>query len=1255
MFTKQFGLSAFALALCLSSAYAGTYTNDFNTDPASDPNFVKRQNTAPGPQWRATGSYDGSGYMSLTEAVNDQQNLILLPDFDSGATVIGFKFRAKVRIGGGSGRPADGMSINFGDDPGGTVGEEGTSTGISVNLDTWDNDNGDGPAMDIKNNGVIVAHKRFAGDGSKGPYCSPVEKDSAGNPISLETGGPGAAAAVWEDLEITLSNCGTLSVKYKGIDIYKDIVTGYVPRAGRFSLGARTGGANDNQWIDNIGIETDTGDPPPRVVSALPALPGGHDVSELSPIQFVINYALSFGGVNMSSIQLTLNGTDVTGSATIVDDSANTTVTITYTPTGNGYPPDSKQDAVLTYSDNEMPARNCRAEKVFFVTPVPALTDMGPSLFIESEDFNYLDNVDSTAGHYFDFGSPNGSYNTLPAQHDIDYHLAASNADSPVYRVLAPPNGIVGVGDNNRAGTVITPDYKVGWNDPGDWYNFTRTFPNTTYKVYGRFASGGADTHAELAKVTSDPAAGGQTTTILGTFDGDTTRGWDTFCFIPLRDASGNELVVRLNGLTTLRVTCLPGNYDFNYLTFVPTFSDVLRPLLASAAPTGESIRDPLIKVVIGDRDTAVVASSIRLFLDGTELLPLTVNDTAGGAEASYQIPATSSLAVGSTHTARVIHGDNSSPSFLQTNEWSFTVGPFKGGTGTLFVEAEDFNYSDDGTTGGLHPNFGDPDCPTIGKNGVRNVDYFQTSGNDGGAVPAYRPATDVEAAKPGTDGFQRGDHTISCNYIVGWNDPDEWQNYTRDFGTSARYNVYARLASGGSPESGELARITSDPTQPNQTKEVIGQFNSPATGNWDIFHTVPLRDASGALVNVRLGGLTTLRFTILPGNLDFNYMAFVKADVQFITPTVQTVEPLPNSDYARSPRITAVIRDEDSAVVASSLKLIVDGIDVTASSTITDTAAGAEIAYQTPDGSPVGTAHTVRVDWQDNQATPVAGTFSWTYREGIYNAEKNLFIEVEDFNTDSGTFIPSSAGHPFNEKSLYNTLGATPNVDYNDAGDGQESNLYRTEGVGNLPHVNMAVLADQYRAGAGPRPGFTVTPDYKIGWTSPNSDWYQYTRDYGAGGNYLIYLRVSHGDATQTMGGRLEFVDDPAVPSVLTPIGNFRAPATGGWDTFTFVPLKDAGGNAVPVLLTGVQTLRYTVEANGGDINYLMLCPTGPKLTIHRSGNDIVVDWNQGRLQSAPQITGPWSDVTGAAAPSYTATGAALVPGMRFFRTISP
>src|SRR6185436_14670238 len=126
-----------------------------------------------------------------------------------------------------------------------------------------------------------------------------------------------------------------------------------------------------------------------------------------------------------------------------------------------------------------------------------------------------------------------------------------------------------------------------------------------------------------------------------------------------------------------------------------------------------------------------------------------------------------------------------------------------------------------------------------------------------------------------------------------------------------------------------------------------------------------------------------------------------------------------------------------------------------------------------------------------------------------------NLFIESEDFNSDFGAYYPSTPGHPFNQKGLYNGLGAVPGIDYNDSGDGQESNLYRTEGVANIPHVNMATENDIYINGAGARPGFELVPDYKIGWTDPGKpDWYNYTRDFSAGGSYAVYLRVAHGDA---------------------------------------------------------------------------------------------------------------------------------------------
>ncbi|MCI0746500.1 MAG: Ig-like domain-containing protein [Verrucomicrobia subdivision 3 bacterium] len=1174
------------------------YANNFNSDPSAS--LTIRTSAT----WVATGSYDGSGYISITDNVNSQQGTIVLPDFDSGATVAGFILRAKVRIGGGTADPADGMSISFCEagDPvvaSGTVGEEGTSTGLSVNIDTWDNGAGESRGIQIKNGGAVIASQRFAGrrdgDEQTGYFCQTVLRDSAGNPVALATDPSGTAdPGTFVDLEIRLCSWGTLSVTYKGLEIFKDVVTGYVPRPGRFVFGARTGGANDNHWIDDLTIVTDTSPQPPRVASALPAPNPALDVSETSTIQFVINYSGSTFTPNLASIRLTIDGVDVT--PTVADDAMAKTTTVTHVPT-TAYSLAARHEAVLTYNDSETPALTATARKVFHVTPVPVGTVAGTTLFIEAEDFNYFNTNDMTAGHFFDFGAPAGSYTNLAAKHDIDYHLAASNPDSPLYRVLMPPNGISvpgGAGDNLRAGVPINPDYKVGWNDAGDWYNFTRTFPNTTYKIYGRFASGGTDSHFDLSRVTSDSTVSNQTTVSLGTFDAEPTGGWDTFCFIPLRNASGQDVIVRLNGLTTLRLTTLPGNGDVNYIAFVPTVGPTLRPTLVSASPANGStnnVRDPLIKVVIADADTQVVPGSIRLFLDGTELLPLVVTDTAGGAEAEFQI--TAPLPENSSHTARVIFADNDATPVSQTNTWTFAVGVFKSGTGTLFIEAEDFNYSDDGTNGGLHANFGDPDCSLLNKTGVREVDYFQTSGNDPGAVPAYRPATDVEIAKPGTDGFIRGDHTITCSYIVGWNDPNEWYNYTRDFGASARYNVYARLSSGGANENAELARITSDPTATGQTKEVIGTFNSPPTGNWDVFHTVPLRDGAGNLVSVRLGGVTTLRFTVLPGNLDYNYLAFVKADVQVVTPTVASVEPRPDSDYARVPKVIAVIRDQDSAVVASSLKLTFDGTDVTSSSTITDTATGAMIMFQAPGGSAVGTAHTVKVEWQDDQTTPAAGSFTWTYREGIYSAEANLFVEVEDFNTASGTFIPSSPGHPFNEKGQYLGLDGVRGVDYNDfTGD---SHQYRSTNV----MVGMVNLDDSYRTGAGPRPGFEVVSDYKIGWTDANPanpDWYNYTRDFGGGNDFQIFLRASHGDAAATIGGRLDLVEGATgTNQTATALGNFRAPATGNWDGFTFIPLKDTNGSVVTVSLVGVKTLRYTVEANGGDINYLMLCPLLP------------------------------------------------------------
>jgi hypothetical protein len=1251
--------TASALGLCAISAGAATYTNDFNVDPVADPTLIIRAPSA----WRATGSYDNSGYMSINDAENGLQGTIVLPDPDAGSVVNSFRFFSKVRIGGGTTRPADGMSVSFADDPGATVGEEGTPTGLSVNFDTWDNGNGEGQAIEIKWNNVVVARKRFAGDSeSAGPgYLVPERDPVTGAPIAIQTDPPGTGTGgtpVWVDFEFSVTAAGAASVRYKGYDIFKDVVVGWAPRAGRFVIGGRTGNANEAHWIDNVGFTTDTAtDPPPFFVSTSPAGNPAAHLNEFTPVSFVIDEALSFEDVDRNTIRLTVGGQDVTtdpGTQIQFDTPAVGQMTVTHTPGGLGYSPGTRPEAVLTFST--MAGIPFTARKQLRITEVPANTTLGPPLFIEAEDFNYSEG--GVSGLFFDFGSPAGSYNAKAAQIGVDYFQGDSNPDSPLYRVLNPPNGIVGIGDNVRGGTTITPDFKVGWNGANDAYNFTRTFPNNTYKVYGRYSSGDLALNtmgrATLSRVISDPGASNQVVADIGFFDFPSTGGWDTFIgFQPLRDASGNELIIRLNGLTTLRHTTRPGAYDVNYFAFVPTFTtNVLYPTASMSPGNGGQtiVRDNFpVRVTVTDADTAVVPNSIRLFFDGIEVTPITITDTPLGAEGVVNI--TSSPAFG-PHTATSIFSDNSAVPKFFTNTVTFTVSPLKSGTNTLFIEAEDFNFSDDGVTGGLHANFGDPSCPAQNKDGILNVDYFEVNdSNDAGAVPAYRPATGVEAAKPGTDGFARGDQTITCTYIIGWTDNGDWYNYTRDFGASTRYNVYARMASGGGNEGAELARVTSDPAAPAQTKDVIGNFNSPPTGNWDTFHFVPLRDAAGNLVNIRLGGVQTLRYTKMPVDSDINYLAFVKADIDFIAPQLQTAIPAPDSQNAGGV-IRAIIRDEDSQVVASSMRLFLNGVNVTTSATVTDTAAGAEISLPIA-RNPLGSVQTVRVEWADNQPTPTNGFFQWQFTD-FYNGGLNRFIEVEDFNTAGGDFLPSKPGVSFEQKGLYNALGATPLVDYNDAGDAIESNLYRTEGVNNVPHVNMVATPDTTATGGGSRPGFEVLPDYKIGWTNPNTDWYHYTRDFGASSNYVIYIRASHGDGTQTIGGALDLIDDPTLPASTNRIGTFRAPATGGWDTFTFIPLRDTGNQILRVPLAGVQTLRYTVEANGGDINYLMLAPVpplGPSLTIARSGNNVTVTWPSGNLQSAPAITGPWTTQTGATSPLQLNN----TTGMQFFRTITP
>ena len=173
--------------LCAATAQAGTTVIDFNSDPAAQGVSLSGSAT-----WI---SYDGiaydvttnylDGFLQITPAVNGQQGIVLFPDFDNGSIVLGYTFDCWVRVGrNGTETPADGFSISYAraDAPvefnQGNAGEEGTTTGIAVGFDAYQNDATTDPrALDIWVDGVQILQ-----------YLMPDLNGSVTDPASIQTG-----------------------------------------------------------------------------------------------------------------------------------------------------------------------------------------------------------------------------------------------------------------------------------------------------------------------------------------------------------------------------------------------------------------------------------------------------------------------------------------------------------------------------------------------------------------------------------------------------------------------------------------------------------------------------------------------------------------------------------------------------------------------------------------------------------------------------------------------------------------------------------------------------------------------------------------------------------------------------------------------------------------------------------------------------------------------------------------------------------
>ena len=193
-----------------------------------------------------------SGSLHLTDAVSSQSGSYILDDLNGGEPVASFKATFTVNIQGSRGTAADGFSFNFGT-VASPLDEEGSSDGLVVSFDSYDNDANDvAPTIAIKLNGTILAAVQMAEERNPNPEPSYVlsnPKDPAtGALMTLATGDQ------FVPVTIELRGNGHMDVWFKGVKVLPDVATGYTARTGQFALGARTGGSYYTHWIDDLAI-----------------------------------------------------------------------------------------------------------------------------------------------------------------------------------------------------------------------------------------------------------------------------------------------------------------------------------------------------------------------------------------------------------------------------------------------------------------------------------------------------------------------------------------------------------------------------------------------------------------------------------------------------------------------------------------------------------------------------------------------------------------------------------------------------------------------------------------------------------------------------------------------------------------------------------------------------------------------------------------------------------------------------------------
>lgn len=536
---------------------------------------------------------------------------------------------------------------------------------------------------------------------------------------------------------------------------------------------------------------------------------------------------------------------------------------------------------------------------------------LAPALVIEASDFNYA------SGQFMDTPADGGLalYLGQVGTPGIDEQKAARTAVNSYYRpsdAVVIQNANPGLGNPPSLteqkfvtaaanGDTVDVEQEVGYNTPGDWLNYTRTFgaggsaPAGLYNVWCYLATSGSGSQASLSQVTSDPTQGSQTTNFLGNFGTTafTDNGYNNYVYVPLVDQFGNRAAIGLTNVQTLKSTVV-GNPNLAFYMLVPV-APIFTPVFLHVYPDGTAQYQTTnqFSFTVGPAQGAAIATNgIQLILNGVDVSSgLRFSQASGIWTVTFPIAPNFvySAVINVTNTGGLSSTYSSSFDTFDPNgfqweavdyDFSTNNGTGSGGsagngwTGGLFIDNPvPTADSTSPATGNLATNsyYGYPTDWTIYNDGYgavaqQSIDINYT--NASGIQHNYR--ADTVGSEVTTDYLRPkflvartnfNDPTI-CAFDLGWFNTGDWVNYTRTFPTNS-YNVWGRLAGGNGAFSGTtLSLVTSGVGTSNQTTQILGSFADATASGWQVWHWIPLLDTNGNQVVVQLGGKATLRLT---------------------------------------------------------------------------------------------------------------------------------------------------------------------------------------------------------------------------------------------------------------------------------------------------------------------------------------------------------------------------------------------------------